>query len=395
MKPLLILLGASLALTLSASADWWQFRGPGSAGVAEGEGPAEFREDESISWKRELPGRGLGCPIVIGDKVVVTAASGPNQNLLHIICYQAEGGELLWERRFWATGRTMTHQKTNVAAPSPCSDGDRIYAQYSSNDVICLDLEGNLQWLRGLTYDYPNASNSLGMAQSPIVTGGALIVQSENDSESFAVGLDIASGENLWRKMRPKAANWTSPVPLAEGVVALQSTKGILAIVPTTGSELWSYDDGASPTPSSVVDQDGVLYVPSNGITALRPVEQGGPPEQLWRNAQLGPGTGSPVIVGDRLISVKGSFVAAADKATGEELWKIRVDGPFSSSPVVDSAGRVYQFNEQGRGVIIDPSGEEGKITSQIELGEMILATPAISDGAVYIRSDGFLWKLK
>ena len=90
-----------------------------------------------------------------------------------------------------ATGRTMSHNKTCVAANTPCSDGDRVFALFSSNDLFAFDLDGNLLWLRGLTFDYPNASNSLGMAQSPVVIDGTLVVQSENDSESFAAGLDV------------------------------------------------------------------------------------------------------------------------------------------------------------------------------------------------------------
>ncbi len=393
MKPAIFSLLATHCLIFAANADWPQFRGPNSSAIAESEGPAEYRGEESIAWKLKLPGRGLSCPIIIGDNVFVTASSGPDQQLLHVICANLGTGKIRWERRFWATGRTMTHPKTCVAAPSPCSDGKRVFALYSSNDLFCLDLEGNLQWLRGLGLDYPNASNSLGMASSPIVAGGALIVQSENDSESFAAGLNLANGENLWHKTRPKAANWTSPVPLSGEIVALQSTAGILAVVPQTGSELWNYSDGASPTPSSVVS-GGVLYTPSHGITALQPTQQGGAPQQLWRNGQIGPGTGSPIAVGERIFCSKGSFLSAANKATGEEIWKMRIGGETSSSPISDGK-RIYQFTEQGRGVIIDPSGEEGKIVGEIELGETILATPAISDGAVFIRSDAHLWKLK
>ena len=100
----------------------------------------------------------------------------------------------------------MTHTKTSVAASSPASDGERIYALYSSNDLICLDLEGNLKWLRGLTSDYPNASNSLGMASSVVIAAGTVVVQVENDSESFAAGIDPDTGINRWKIDRPKKA---------------------------------------------------------------------------------------------------------------------------------------------------------------------------------------------
>ena len=233
-----------------AKADWLQFRGPNASAVStEAKVPAE---EVKIAWTADLPGRGLSAPIVVGDKVFVTCASGPGQETLHVFCFNAADGSKRWERAMRSTGRTMTHPKTSVAAPTPCSDGDRVFALYSSNDLFAFDLEGNLLWLRGLTFDYANASNSLGMSQSPVVVDGTLVVQSENDSESFAAGLDVATGRNKWKMDRPKAANWSSPT-VWKGAVALQSSKGILAVEAVTGKTVWDYTDGASTIPSSVV----------------------------------------------------------------------------------------------------------------------------------------------
>ena len=106
----------------------------------------------------------------------------------------------------------MCHEKTCVAAPTPVSDGESLYILFSSNDLICLDLKGQLRWLRGITVDYPNVSNSLGMASSPVWVDGVLVVQVENDSQSMALGVDPRTGKNLWKlDDRPKGANWTSP----------------------------------------------------------------------------------------------------------------------------------------------------------------------------------------
>ncbi|MFT5470065.1 MAG: outer membrane protein assembly factor BamB [Verrucomicrobiales bacterium] len=399
MKLISILSATFFAASSCWAGDWLNFRGPDGSGIADAsEKPVtEFKGDDSIAWKLELPGRGLSSPVVVGDRVFVTSSSGPTQKQLHVFCVSAENGEVLWERRFWATGRTMTHGKTNVAAPSPCSDGKHIFALFSSNDLICLDLDGNLKWLRGLTFDYPNASNSLGMASSPIYADGALIVQSENDSESFAAGIDVVTGQNLWKKVRPKAANWTSPTVIAgeQVVVALQSSKGVLGVLPKTGSEIFDYKDGASTIPSSAA-AGGVLFVPSHGITALKPNAKGGEPEQLWRNGQLGPGTGSPLVIGENIYVVnKAGVLSQAKISDGERGWRARTEGPYSGSPI--AAGNfIYLFNEQGKGQIVDVTkGEEGNPVSSIELEETILCTPAFSGGAIYVRSDGHLWKLK
>ncbi|MCB1206523.1 MAG: PQQ-binding-like beta-propeller repeat protein, partial [Verrucomicrobiae bacterium] len=274
MKALLSLFLTFLVLfsfVVPAKSDWLNFRGPNGSGYAGGinESVGELSE-KTLDWKAALPGRGLGSPVVVGNRVFITAASGPDQQQLHILCFSAGDGSPLWERRFWATGRTMSHNKTNVAAPTPASDGERIYALYSSNDLICVDLDGNLQWMRALTLDYPNASNSLGMASSPLVVGDTLVAQIENDSESFAAGFDLLTGTNRWKIDRPKTSNWTSPTILEkddERLVALQSGNGIVGIHPASGSTAFEIGGGASTIPSSSALGDE-LYIPSNGVTA-------------------------------------------------------------------------------------------------------------------------------
>jgi len=392
------LLFSSILLFASiAHADWLNFRGPNGSGYApELAGLPTELSAETKAWEVSLPGRGLGSPIVVGDKVFVTAASGPDQKQLHVLCFSADSGKPLWERKFWATGRTMTNNKTNVAAPTPASDGEHIYALFSSNDLICLDLDGNLRWMRGLTLDYPNASNSLGLASSPIVAGDTIIAQIENDSESFAAGFDLLTGENKWKIDRPKAANWTSPTILGNGndaIIALQSSKGILGVVPATGSTLFQIEGGASTIPSSSAAGD-LLFIPSNGLTVYRADSSGDEPEKLWNESTQRPGTGSPLVIGDKVYIINNAAVlTCSDTKTGERLWRTRVKGPISSSAVSADEKFLYVFSENGIGQVVDLSGEEGKVVSEFELGETILGTPALDNGALFVRSDGHLWK--
>lgn len=160
--------------------DWRQFRGPQGTGVSdEANLPTVLDAKKNIAWKIPLPGRGLSSPIIVGDRIFVTCSSGARQERLHVICFNAKDGTKRWERQFWATGRTICHEKISVAAPTPASDGERIFAIFSSSDLICLDLDGNLLWLRGLMRDYPNASNSLGLSSSPVVADGTLVTQVE------------------------------------------------------------------------------------------------------------------------------------------------------------------------------------------------------------------------
>ncbi len=389
---LLTLCGTSLL-----KADWLNFRGPQGSGYAPGitSTPAELSE-KTLAWKMPLPGRGLSSTIVVGDKVFVTAASGPEQQQLHVLCFSTKDGAPLWERRFWATGRTMTQSKTNVAAPTPASDGERIYALYSSNDLICLDLKGNLIWMRALTLDYPNASNSLGLASSPIVVGDTLVAQIENDSESFAAGFDLLTGMNKWKIERPKAANWTSPIVIqkdGESIVALQSGKGVLGILPSTGSSVFNIENGASTIPSGAASGDQ-LFIPANGLTAMTVSSSGAAPEKVWNESNERPGTSSLLVIGEKVYLINNAGVLTClDRKAGQRLWRIRIEGPFSGSPVAGAGDRIFIFSETGIGQVIDVSGAEGKIVSQIKLEDTILSTPSLSEGALYIRSDKQLWK--
>ncbi len=381
---------------IASGEDWLQFRGNDHRGISlKSETPTNLSKN-NIAWKIPLPGRGLSSPIVIGNRVFLTASSTTDQSRLHVICANKDNGEIEWERQFWATGRTICHEKTCVAAPTPVSDGKNIYALYSSNDLICLDLDGNLKWIRGLMQDYPNASNSLGLASSPIIVDETLIVQIENDSDSFVSGINLKDGSNIWKLARTKKANWTSPIRLNDKEVAVQGSEGITCVSAKSGTVQWSFNEGASTIPSSVTSADSaILYVPSNGITAIKPRKDNNTPEIVWQESQLRPGTSSPIIVGDNIYIINRSGVLnAAKKDTGERLWRLRLDGSFSGSPV-SSNGHIYVASER-KGVFqsIDINGKEGMLRGSIELGETILGTPAIANNSIFIRSDRHLWKI-
>lgn len=386
----------------SNAGNWTQFRGTDSSGVATNEKlPTQWSDTENIAWRQKLPGRGLSSPIVVGDKVFVTASSGPLQDRLHVLCFDAGTGKALWERQFWATGNTTCHPKTCIAAPTPASDGERIFAFFSTNDMICLDLEGNLLWLRGLTHDYPNASNSVGMSSSPVVIGDTVVVQVECQAESFAAGLDARTGENLWRLPRPKNANWSSPIALRTGgdgsgpadAVLLQSSEDLRACDPKTGKALWIHPTKCSSIPSCARGGD-VLFVPAGGLTALALSGGEREPTVVWTEQRLGASTASPLAFDGRVFTLNGAGVLnAADAKSGEIVWKLRLKGPFSATPVV-ADGLLYFFNEEGLGQIVKPGEKEGEIIATNPLGEVILCTPAIANQALFIRSDGNLWKI-
>ncbi|MBI86001.1 MAG: pyrrolo-quinoline quinone [Planctomycetaceae bacterium] len=386
-----------LSFACLPGADWIRFRGPDGRGVAaEEEVLLEWNEGTNIAWKAELPGQGISGPIVIGDQVVVTSCSGYRQGRLHVSCFDAETGQKRWERQFWATGRTMAHPKTTTAAATPSSDGQRIFAHFSTNDMVCLDLEGNLLWLRGFLLEYPNASGSLGLASSPIVVGQTLVTQIETDSQSVGLGLDVNTGQTRWAVDRPQKNNWTSPVVLRGGaehsdLVVMQSSDGLKAYRAMTGEEVWNFSEACKNIPSSTVSGN-TIYVPCKGLTALRYEPGSDFPELLWQEEHLGPSTPTPLSYDDKVYSLNGSILKCADANTGQLDWRVRLKGNFTSSPVM-AGGHLYCFNEQGVGQVIE-LGDKGRVVATNTLGEEIMCSPAIANDALYIRSFSHLWKI-
>ena len=388
---------AAGTLHTSMAADWRQFRGNAANSVATGETlPTELSGD-TIAWKTKLPGRGLSGPIVVGEQVFVSASSGYTQDRLHVLSIDTATGKQQWEREFIATGRTLTHDKMCNATPTMASDGQRVVAFFSSNDLICLDLAGNLQWFRGFGSEFPNASNSLGMSSSPVVIGKTVVVQVESDAESFACGVDVESGVTIWQIDRPRAANWTSPTILPatdqqSALVLLQSSQGLAAVDPVSGTIVWNFDKGADTIPSATVDS-GSIVIPSNGLTAIRPAKDH-TFEQLWNSSSISPGTSSPVVVDGWAFALNSAGVlSAGDTKTGERLWQLRLRGEFSSTPITAN-GYLYLFNEDGTAFVVKPEKDKGIIVSELDLAEKILCSPGAANGALYVRSDEHLFKL-
>jgi len=387
-----------IALPLLLAADWLQFRGSDNRGVAVNEKlPTQFGPEQNVAWKAALPGDGVCGPIVIGNRVVVSASSGAvEQDRLHVLCFDAASSKQLWHRQFWATGRPYHHPTSANAAPTPASDGQRIFAFYSSNDLVCLDLEGNLLWYRGLGLDYPKTGNDVGMSASPLVVGDTVVVQVECQGDSFAAGLDTATGENRWRVGRPKGANWVSPAairnPDGSAVVLLQSASGLTAHDLKTGKELWTYDASCAGIASLTTSGDRI-FLPAKGLTVLQSPDGASTPKLLWESNKLAPGNASPVIDADRVyILNRVGVLACADAASGETLWQTRLKGTFWATPVI-AGGYAYCANQDGECLVVK-LGEKGDLVHTAAFAEPFFGTPAAAGGALYLRSEKTLWKI-
>jgi outer membrane protein assembly factor BamB len=391
------LLGA-LAV-FAAGADWPQFRGPAGTAVADGPAPpAEVGPDRNLAWKAPLPGRGASGPLVIGDRVFVTASGGPRQDRLSVLAFAAADGKELWRRTLFATGPTASHPKTCMAAPTPASDGKRLVALFATNDLACLDLDGNLLWARCLYEEVPGATDGRGLASSPVIVGDTAVIHVETQNASFAAGIDLATGADRWRTDRPRDFCWNTPTVLpkwgADGtdLVLLQGHSRLSACDPRTGKEAWHLERKSDAIASSVLHGD-VLYVPGEGgLAALQRQPNGAPPKQLWEQQRLNPTTASPVVVGDRVYSLRGSVLAVGDVKTGAVTGQLRLRGSFAASPVA-AGGLIYCVSEDGLVQVVKPGEKEPTVAASGGLGETILATPAVASGALYLRSDPHLWK--
>ncbi len=389
-------------LPLFLAADWPAFRGAASNSVAEGPAPpVKWTVEidgtgENVAWRVDLPGRGPASPIVVGGRVIVSASSGPKQDRLHVLAYDEKTGALQWHRQFWATGRTLGHPQTANAAPTPASDGQRVYVFSSSNDLICLNLAGDLQWYRGLAYDWPKAGNDVGMSSSPAVSGKLVIVQVECQGESFAAAIDGETGETAWKIAREQNASWSSPVVLhgktpGDDVVVLQSPSGLTAVAATTGAERWKYAKSCDGI-SSAAPSGNKLFVPSSGLTALELTTT--EPTVAWNAAKLNPGAASPVVYQDRVFVVnRAGVVSCAQVKDGSPAWQLRLKGPFWATPAV-ADGHMFLVNFDGAAQVVKLGEKQGELVGGGDFKEQIQASPVIANGAIFVRSDAHLWKI-
>ncbi|MCS7045473.1 MAG: PQQ-binding-like beta-propeller repeat protein [Gemmataceae bacterium] len=391
------LLSLTVALVLAvalrgAADDSMQFRGPRGLGVStEKDLPVEWSDTVGLRWKAALPGRGLSNPVIAQGRVYVTACSGFEQRRLHVLCFDVKTGKLLWDRQFAATGTTVCHPKTNMAAPSPLTDGRSVVALFATGDLVCLDRDGDLVWYRSLVGDYPTVGNNVGMASSPVLVGKTVVVCLENVGESFVAGIDLATGENRWRHERPRGINWVTPVLFdrdGRTQVVVQGPRDLTAFDPVSGKRLWS-TEGSFATMASATAGDGMIFAPGGKFTAYRPDKD--TVQLLWQNPKLATGYCSPVYYQGLVYTVSAAGVVnCAEPGTGKVLWTERLDGNYAASPLA-ADGKLYVLSEKGLTTVLQASGE-AKVLATNQIDDTFLASPVAADGAIFLRSDKFLY---
>lgn len=384
----------SLCLLTSSSlvwaGDWAQFRGPNGGGVANEKNlPSSWSKTENVKWTVETPGRSVSSPIVLGKKLFVTSASGVRYDKLHVLCYDVETGKQLWRRDLQATGNTGHHPKSSMAAPSPCADETGVYCLFATADLVAFDLDGNLKWYRSLAGDYPAIANQVGMASSPVLAGGKLIVPMDTAGDSFLAALDTKDGRNLWKLDRPREINWVTPtIREAQGkteIVFLGKT-GAYAYSAEDGKVIWSVKGEAGAIASPLVFGNEVLLPFRNDLVCVKPANGEAP--EVWKSAKLVSSAATPLLYEGKLYSIsRAGLLVCADPKTGKEIWSERLKrGTYWASPVA-ADGKIFAFNDEGTCTIIAAGGEKAEIISTNDIGSELMGTPAIANGSIILRT--------
>ncbi len=380
------------------SADWPSFRN-GGANHTDAKLPLDWsiRPPKNIAWTADLPGRGVSSPIVVAGRVIVTCSAGDPEKQLLVLAFDVETGQELWRKEFAAQGNTVVNELSAVAANTPATDGDRIFALFSSNDLFVLDLDGNEVWSKDLTADHKGLGNDFGMASSPAVVDGAVVVQCNGETAGFVAAFDAATGDRRWQQERPSQSSWTSPYLVtgsdegALGNIVVQSPKGVQLLNPADGVPLWSVamecDAIATSTP-----YDGRLYIPAKWLQAveLSPGDQS-EDEPVWEAKQLKPTAASPVLRDGKIYaSNRGGVLNCYDLASSKIDWTTRLKGTVWATPLLGPE-HLFCFNAKGDALVLDLNGE---ILAEINMVEEILASPAVSGNAMFVRSHSHLWKI-
>ena len=414
-RPMTLFFGTALCalLPLSTAAEpsgaWPEFRGPTGQGHAGSPGlPLHWSRTNNVVWTVAIPGSGWSSPVVADGRIYLTTAvaDSPDELSLRTVCLGSGSGEVLWDREALRPPRSgpSIHGKNSHASPTPLVRDGRIYVHFGHHGSAALDTDGNVLW-RQTSLKYEPVHGNGG---SPVWTGGGLVISCDGGADPFVVCLDPENGRVRWKTPRDtparKTFSFSTPLVITNGgrpEVISPGSGMVCAYDPLDGRELWQvrYGEGYSVVPRPVVGH-GLVFVSSGYdrpvIHAIRPEGAQGDATAsavVWTTSRGAPNTPSMVLSGDELYWVSDAGVAScADAKTGAVHWNERLGGGFSASPVL-ADGRIIFLNEEGLASVV-VAGPQFQLLARNDLGERTLASPAIADGALFIRTEGRLYRI-
>jgi len=401
----------TIALT-SRAEEWPQFRGPGGQGVSDVKNaPTKWSSDENVAWKTKIAGQGWSSPVLAQGKVYLTTAlpaEGATPLTLRAICFDAANGQIVWDvevLRPDGSRARQVHKKNSLASPTPVMRDGRLYVHFGPMGTAALDAAGgNVLW-RQTNLAYPPVH---GPGGSPALVDDVLVFSCDGARDPFVAALDAKSGDVRWRTPRQTAvrAPFSFSTPLAIDVagatqVVIPGSGVIAAYDPKDGREIWrvTTGEGYSVVPRPAFAH-GMIYASTGfdraNLFAIRVDGAKGDVTRThvaWRQTRNAPLTPSPLVVGDEIYLVSDSgFATCADAKTGKVHWTQRLGGNYSASPVY-AAGHVYFQNEEGLGVVVK-AATKFELVAENDLGERTLASYAVAEGALFIRSAGHFWRI-
>src|SRR5258706_3177385 len=434
MKRLALFFSCFCLSAVSAYAqNWPQFRGPGAAGVVEGS-PAvvawDAEKSVNVRWKTAIPGLGHSSPVVWGNKIFVTTAvtSGPKDETRYglygdvapvkddpkhtwkVYALDKQTGKILWERiAYEGVPKVKRHSKSAHSDSTPVTDGKYLVALFGSHGLYAYDLNGKLQWQQdigmldsGWFYD---ADYQWEHGSSPIIYRDLVIVQADIQKDSFIAAYSLKSGKLVWKTPREEISSWGTPT-LYEGKTRAElitnGSKAIRGYDPLTGKELWRLTPNSEiPTPTPFVARE-LCYctkgsTPTEPLYAIQPratgdisLKEGTTSHSFiaWSKQRGGPYMPPPLAYNDMLYTCSNQGVVTAYNAdNGERLYQERLGGKggaFTASPVA-SDGKLYLASEDGD-VFVVKTGAKYELLATNKVGEVMMASPAISDGLIIVR---------
>ena len=420
---------------------WPSFRGTEASGVADGQRLPDRWDGatgRNILWRTPIPGLAHSSPVVWGQLVFVTTAvsSDPkatfkpglygdgdasNDRSNHrwtIVALDKHSGKIRWER-VAHEGRPLNkrHIKSTYASATPATDGRIVVAWFGSEGVYAYDVEGNFLWKVDLgrvdmgAYDIP--SYEWGPASSPIIWNGLVILQCDTQADSFLLALNAETGETVWKTGRDELPSWGTPTVATTSAgpeLLTNASNFIRGYDPRTGKELWRVGPSSKITAPTPVAADDMFIVasgraPERPIFVVRsgargdltlPEGQSKSRSIVWSRMGRGSYMPTPLIYkGVLYVLANNGVLDAYDLRTGEELYRQRlplIGSGYSASPIA-ADNKIYLSNEDGEMLVLAAGPKYAHIATN-SMGELLMATPALSEGVMYVRSSASLFAI-
>ncbi|MEM1297175.1 MAG: PQQ-binding-like beta-propeller repeat protein [Verrucomicrobiota bacterium] len=380
----------AVSFSSSLAGDWPWWRGPDRNGVAESgqTPPTQFSETQNVKWAVPVPGRGHGSATVVGRRVFLAIAE-PGPQTQSVLCLDRETGKELWKTRIHEGGwPTKSNKKGSQASTSPACDGKHVFINFWNDGAVyttALGLDGKLLWQTKIT-DYKIHQS---YASSPALYDGSVIVSADNKLGGAICALKKSNGEVIWKVDRPKMPNYASPILLeAAGKTQLFFTgcELVTSLDPETGEKNWEIEGATTECVTSTVTDGERIFTsggyPKNHVAA---VAADGSGKVIWENKNR-VYVPSMLLKDGFLYGVMDAGIAVCwNSATGEEIWKGRLGGTFSSSPVLVD-GLIYAANESGDVIVYKADPTEFEIVAKNKLGDEIYSSPTICESAIFLR---------